>query len=251
MENFDKHADFKENKLQMPEKRLWKLIPEEPALISALSSENTVDFERYKQMDRSPETQTWMIGDEMTNEEIKEHLDSHSKEVLLYAISGEKGEGDLEGWVQFLPEEKERIDRIRKLALADLLEDDLILELSYAKYKDPDLPEERRERGLISSGVRQICYSLGLELTEQDAEVKESKRPLLKPKLKIVAYTNPVNKPSERVLEKSGFKKLGAIKYEPDDEKYDNFWMLDWDELSDFYARKDEERAKKHFLKEN
>lgn len=246
MENLDKNTSSKENELQPPERKYWRLIYEEPAFISILSAENPSDIDWYEKVDKSPEVQKWMIedGEAMTKEDIKHIIASHPKKWLLYAVSGEKSGGELEGWIQMWSEEEEKDKIIKNQFPADFSEDDLIIELSYARYKDPNLPEEKREKGLISSGIRQICYLLGLQLTKEDAETKESKKPLLKPKLSFVAYTNPLNKPSERVLEKSGFKNIGKIKYEPSSEKEDNFWVLDWDKLADFYAKKDEERMK-------
>lgn len=242
----EKPPEFNQEEIKTEKEtvRFWKLISEEPAWLRLLNAEDVEDLERYKQIDRG-ESQQWMIGEEMTEEKIKDVINLHSKDRLLYAISGEKSEGELEGWVQLLPEEGERIERIRKEALADLPQANIILELSYARYKNQNLTKERQEKGLISSGVRQICYSLGLELNEEDEETKKSKKPLLKPKLSIVGYTDPTNVASERVLESASFKKSGEIQYEADSEKNDNFWMLDWDKLSAIYAKKDEERMMK------
>ena len=245
----EKLPNEKENKKNYPppERKFWKLISEEPALISILNPKNFSDIDWYEKLDKSPEVQEWMEedGEAMTREDIQRIIASHPEKWLFYGISGEKGESELEGWIQMWPEEEEIADRVREKFSADLPKDNLILELSYARYKDPNMPEEKREKGLLSSGLRQVCYSLGLAMTEKDKETKESKKPLLKPKLNIVGYTDPDNKPSEKVLEKSGFKIVGKIKYEPDSEKEDNFWMLDWDKLSDFYAKKDEERMRK------
>lgn len=218
---------------------------EESASIFPLNPENLADFQRYKKLDRSPEVQKWMIGEETTDEELKKYLASHPEEVLIYAISGEKSGGKMEGWLQLVPEEEERIERIRKLNLANIPEDHAILELSYARYKDSKLSEEKREKGLISSGIRQIGYFLGVKLTSEDEETSKSPKPLLKPKLTITAYTSPANYPSERVLEKSGFKKVGEIQYDEDSREPDNFWILDWDELARIFAEKDEKRVEK------
>lgn len=224
------------------EKVLWKLIPEEPAAIRALNPKDAIDFERYQEIDRSPESQKWMIGEEMDEEEIKEFLASHPQDIVLYAVSGKKSEGELEGWVQLLPEGKERINRIKKEGVADLSKNHLILELSYARYFNPKLKTEENEKGLISSGIRQICYLLGLVFNKKDKADQKSQKPMLKPKIDVVAYTDPQNEPSERVLEKSGFKKLGQIKYEPDDQVFNNFWLLDWGELNSRYVNLAETR---------
>ncbi len=247
MENLDKNMISKENILRPPEKKFWKLISEEPAFVSILSEKDPSDIEWYKKLDKSPEVQKWMIedGEEMTEEDIKHIIAHHPQKWLFYAVSGEKSGSEVEGWIQMWPEEEEIADRIRKKFSADLPKDNLILELSYARYKDPNIPKEKREKGIISSGLRQVCYLLGLHLTGEDAETKAAKKPLLKPKLNIVAYTDPENEPSEKVLEKSGFKIVGKIKYEPGSGKEDNFWVLDWDKLRDFYAKIDEERIKK------
>lgn len=239
MENLDKSLI---NESPMLERKFWKLISEEPAFVRVLSEKDQADIEWYKKLDESAEVQKWMIGENMTEEMIKELIATSPRESLLYAVSGEKGGDEIEGWIQMWPEEKEKAERIREKFSADLPKDNLVLELSYARHQEPGMPEEKREKGLISSGLRQICYSLGLALTEEDIETKKSKRPLLKPKLSIVGFTDPENKPSEKVLEKSGFKIVGKIKYEPDNEKEDNFWVLDWKKLGDFYAEKDEAR---------
>ncbi|MBI2632850.1 MAG: GNAT family N-acetyltransferase [Parcubacteria group bacterium] len=229
---------IKTKKSSSKETRLWKLVPEEPARIRQLNPYNIEDFKRYKQMDRSAETQQWMIGEAMTDEEIKEAMSSHSDDCFLYAVSGEKSKGELEGWIQLLPEEQERIERIKKMV--HMNPSHLVLELSYARYNNPDVAKEKREKGLISSGVRQIGYSLGWSLTEDDRKTGKDGKPSLKPKLIITAYTDPDNQPSERVLTSACFKNVGKIKYELDSKKYDNLWILNWKKLADFYAKKDE-----------
>ena len=255
MENLDKNMPSKEKISQPPERKYWKLISEEPAFVTNLSVENPSDIDWYEKVDRSPEVNRWMKnegelpGGIMTKEEIEDVISRHPKDWLLYAVSGGKSEEELEGWIQIWPEEKEKVKRIKEKFSKDIPKNNLVLELSYARYKDPDLTEEeweKRERGIIYSGIRQTCYLLGLQLTKENAKTKASKKPILKPKLSFVAYTDidPVNISSEKVLEKSGFKIVGKIKYEPDSEKEDNFWVLDWNELSDFYAKKDEERMK-------
>ncbi len=233
---------------QLPEKKLWKLISEEPAFICGMNPEDPIDVKRYMEMERQEDVKRWMeeVDEEPETEDIKKYFESHQKEIMLYSVSGEKGEGEADGWVMLMPEEKERIERINKTGLANLPKEDYIMELSFARRSDPDMPDKEREKGLVSSGVRQICYSLGLALHKEEKEKEETKRPFLNPNLKIVAYTNPENKPSEMVLEKSGFEMKGKVKYEPNSEKENNLWVLDWKKLADYYAKKDESWAEKY-----
>lgn len=210
--------------------KVWKIVPEETAWVRLFDIENPSDVERYKEMDKSDYICRWMVGEPMTDKEIKKFLSSHSENKTLFAAFAEEGDGKMEGWVQFLPEDKEKVLRIQKEILAGTPLKNKVWEISFARYQGDD-PASKKKKGLISSAVRQACYFFKKPESEKETD--------------IIAYTDPDNAPSERVLEKAGFVKMGKIKYDEDDEKEDNFWILDWDKLNDIYAKKDEYRTKK------
>src|SRR4030043_17564 len=85
-----------------------------------------------------------------------------------------------------------------------------------------NVPVENRERGLIPSAIRQICFSL----------IKKQE------KITIIAFTNHENLLSERVLEKAGFIIKGKTFYDEKSKEEDNFWVLDENELKKALEKK-------------
>lgn len=218
---------------------MWKAKEKERAIIRPIRARRLRDYIRYQEIDAHPEAEEWMVGKPMTHKEIKDFIGSNSRDGLIYGITGEKLKGELAGWVQLVQVDDEMLERIRNAGLIEIPQDSLALEISYANPKDRNLSEEKRERGLISSGVRQICYSLNQKLREGERESEKSGKKIKNPNLVIIAYTNPNNIPSEMVLKSSCFKNKGKMIYDPEENlEYDNFWVLDWEELEERFSEK-------------
>lgn len=186
----------------------WKVFPWEVAWLKRMDKNNPDDVERYKRIDAQPDVGKWMEGEIKDAEEI---LELFSSEKFLYGVCGEKSKNKIEGWVWLYDPDKELIDRLIKQKLIDFSKDTQVLEISFARYNDPNMPAEDRERGLIPSAIRQICFSL---IEKQENIV-------------IMAFTNPKNLLSEGVLVNSGFIIKGKIPYNEESLEQDNFWILD------------------------
>ena len=115
-------------------------------------------------------------------------LEDWISENLLYAICDL--ENQVIGFVQLYPLSKTLIKRL------DLKDPKNLYEISFA------LPEEYRyTSGLVSGAVREICA--------------------LYPDFRIVAFSDPNNEKSIRVLERCGFTLIGKTKYHAN-EKIEN-----------------------------
>lgn len=193
----------------MKENEPYKVFPEEIAWLRKL---NTNDVERYKLIDAQPEVSKWMKVETTTTEKILELFSG--KEQLIYGICGDKNQKEIDGWVSLYEPETELVDRLIEQKLIDS-KNAKILEISFARYVNPNLPAEKQKKGIISSAARQICFPL----LEKEKNVI------------ITGFTNPQNLPSERALKSSGFVIKGKVFYDKESKEEDNFWVLDKEEL--------------------
>lgn len=221
---FEKNWQKIEESFGKPETEPRKVFPWEVALLKRMDVNNPDDIERYKRIDAQVEVEKWMEGDKMTTENTLELFSD--KDQLLYGVCGEKSKGKIEGWVWLYDPDTEMVDKLIKRELIDSSKDTRVLEVSFARYVDPDLPKENREKGLIPSALRQICFS----------HIKKQK------KIAIIAFTNPKNLPSEGVLVNAGFIIKGKISYNEESPEEDNFWILDENKLKEIL----EEKKSKH-----
>ncbi|MFA6427179.1 MAG: GNAT family N-acetyltransferase [Candidatus Magasanikbacteria bacterium] len=220
---------------------VWTFGEGERARIRPLNAMRQEDIDRYHETDVNPKALEFMIGDPMTDDEIKDLIEGHGNDRLLYGVSGRESEGEIEGWVQMLPEDGRRIEEMTTKEMVKIPEQNLVMELSYARLHDTRRYDKKEERGLVSSGVRQICQTLGRSF--DPSRGGEGIVPELKPNLTITAYTDPENVDSERVLERCGFVRVGQINYDEDSEKEDTVWVLDWKKLDDSFNQRDEQRT--------
>ncbi|OGZ34591.1 MAG: hypothetical protein A2V60_02320 [Candidatus Portnoybacteria bacterium RIFCSPHIGHO2_01_FULL_39_19] len=215
-EDLTKSMEF----LKKPEIEPQKVFPWEAAWVKKLDASNSDDIEAYKNINARSEVSKWMVGDTMNTEEIKElFLD---REQLMYGVSGEKRRDRTEGWVSLYEPDTEIVDKLIKRELVDNSKDARVLEISFARLIEENVPVENRERGLIPSAIRQICFSL----------IKKQE------KITIIAFTNHENLLSERVLEKAGFIIKGKTFYDEKSKEEDNFWVLDENELKKALEKK-------------
>jgi RimJ/RimL family protein N-acetyltransferase len=190
----------------MREKESKKIFSEEVAWIKKPDPNNVDDIEAIERIDTQSEVAKWMVGPALTREDFLEEN--------FYGICGEKDEKGMEGFVYLYDIDGELVDRLIEQKLIDS-KDAKILEIRFARCIDSNASPENRKKGLVSSAVRQVCFSL----LEKEKNVV------------IVAFTNPQNLPSEGVLKNAGFIKKGKILYDKESKVEDNFWILDKREL--------------------
>jgi len=224
----------------------WQVAPYEKAWIRSMDLTLGTDDRRiYQEMDRDPSTLKFMVGEPMTEEDLDSFAVENNdpgKERIIYAVTSEKSQGKkMEGWVMLYPEGAGRIEEVSEKGFYDFPPDANVIEVSYARYLDKKVADEEKERGLISSALRQVCYTYGLIDEEIISKIKTKKT--IAPKIFFVAYTDPANSSSDRLLDKSLFEKRGQLQYDVDSEKLDDFWVLDWEKLFAYFGAKDEAQA--------
>lgn len=204
----------------MQENEPYKIFPGEIAWLRRLNADNPNDIKIYKLIEAQSEVARWMENEDMTIEEVKELLSDEDQ--AFYGICSNKNQDEADGWVSLYEPETELIDRLIEQKLIDS-KDAKILEISFARYINPNVSSESRKRGLISSATRQICFSL---IEKQENNVI------------IVGFTNPQNIPSENTLKSAGFIIKGKILYDEESKEEDNFWVLDKKELEKILEKK-------------
>lgn len=206
-----------------PKTEPLKVFPWEAAWLKKPDPDNPDDIEVFKRIDAQPAVQKWMVGETMNTEEIKEAF----LEKNFYGVCGEKSKGRMEGFVWLYEPEAETAANLSESGLVDS-KDTQVLEISFARLVDQNLPVENREKGLITSAIRQICFSL----------IKKQE------KTAIIAFTNPQNLPSEGVLVNAGFIIKGKTFYNKESPEEDNFWILDKNKLETILEKKKSKHVK-------
>lgn len=142
-----------------------------------------IDKTRLWEIEKDPLVSKKMPGKIKSFSELEDWL----SENIVYGICD--AENNIIGFVQLYPLSKTLLKRLD-------LKDKNLFEISFA------LPEKYRFRnGLVSEAVREICA--------------------LYPDFQIVAFSNPTNEKSIRVLERCGFTLIGKTKYHAN-EKVEN-----------------------------
>lgn len=145
---------------------------------------SAVDKEQLWEIERDPQVSKFMPGKIYDQKDLEEWFTYST----IYAIRDPQDK--IIGFVQLYEMGDSLIKRL------PLTNKQNLYEISFA------MPEKYRyANGLVSSAVRQVC--------ERHKD------------LQIVAFTDPENAKSIRVLEHSGFKLLGKVKYHAN-AKYDN-----------------------------
>ena len=87
-------------------------LTQEPAVIRYLDPNNREDFIRYKRIFTNPMVQKYMEGvkGKITNAVIKKTLNPKDNDIRFAITTTEKDK--LMGWVQFVPEETQRLKRL-------------------------------------------------------------------------------------------------------------------------------------------
>jgi len=205
-----------------PEVEPVKIFPWEVAWIKKPNPDNPEDINAYKKIEAQPAIKEWMDNaDELsTTEEVQDMFAE-----IFYGVCGEKDKGGMEGFVWLYKPEKETLNNLKKRNSVDPSEFKDVLETSFARLVDENIPKENQIRGLIPSAIRQICFSL----------LEKNKKML------ITAFTDPKNLLSEGVLKNAGFVIKGKTFYDKEAEeasKEDNFWVLDKNELERILKKK-------------
>lgn len=204
----------------------WGTVGEKSA-IREIDPTDRIDVQRVFDIDRQANVLKFMVGDPKTE---RESIDWANLDVHMFAVSGAEGvakdeQGELQGWIWFARDEKERLERAQDQGLLTLVEDAELLEVSFAKY-------DSASPGQISSGLRQACERIaGLRVSDEDNNFS--------PDTVITAYVSPQNTDSIHVLEASGFVPKGEIIYDPaENSEPDILYILDWYKLNSILHEK-------------
>lgn len=204
----------------------------EKSTIREIDPTDRIDVRRVFDIDRQDAVKKFMVGEEKTEQES---IDWASKQVHMFAVSGalenssENEKGELQGWIWFANDEKERLERAQALGLMTPAEGAEALEASFAKL-------EGSAEKQMSSGLRQACTKVArIRVSEDDDK--------LMPDTVITAYARAENVASVRVLEASGFVNRGEIVYDPtDDPEPDILYVLDWEKLNNILHEKADQK---------
>jgi len=193
----------------------------ERSAIREIDPTDRVDVQRIFDIDRQEGVLKFMVGDPKTEQES---IDWAKKEVHMFAVSGAVenapvGErGELQGWVWFGNDEKERLERAQNEGLLTLSHGAQMLEVSFAKY-------DKAEPGQMAGGLRQACHKLWKDNVINNA--------LERPNIVVTAYTSSQNPDSINVLESAGFVAKGNVIYDPKESIIpDVLYVLDWSLLN-------------------
>lgn len=193
----------------------------EKSAIREIDPTDRIDVQRIFDIDRRGAVKKFMVGKEKTEQES---IDWANLDVHMFAVSGSEGVpksevGELQGWIWFARDKKERLERTQDQGLLTLADGAELLEVSFAKY-------ESAPPGQMASGLRQACDKVArLRVSEEDAK--------LIPDTIITAYVSPENIDSIHVLEASGFVAKGEIVYDPAESgETDVLYVLDWNKLN-------------------
>lgn len=206
----------------------WKASPEEPYALRRFDPNRSEDTQRYKDIDRHPESLQWMLPSKPSSNEDLDWLtriDETDKEDprILWAVVDENNEPV--GWVQFYKDDRMDPKRMGEL---NMPENALVLEFSYSKLfvdwpkfsrftKDRTNLPDTQSIGVAVNGVKQSLILLRQMENLMAQSSTESPRPIY-----ITAYTESENVPSEKALIVNGFQSMGIADY---DGKTNNFWL--------------------------
>jgi RimJ/RimL family protein N-acetyltransferase len=186
----------------------------EPASLRAINPRDHTDFERYKNIFKHPQVEEFMekMGKNMTDTDLRKIMRIANDTIIFAIVDTTDANKRMRGWVQFVPDEKQRINRIKDLKNKSENEKYLIVEASFARY----FGRKKKVKGLITSGVRQASLRL-FEMEKIYAELN-GKKPR---KVIINAYASIKNIPSIKVLERAGFvNKAKMLYHNPKFKKY-------------------------------
>jgi RimJ/RimL family protein N-acetyltransferase len=187
----------------MKENEPYKIFSWEKAWIKKPDANNPDDVEAIKRIDAQPGVQKWMVGPPLTAEDFSEEN--------FYGFCEEENTKGISGFVYLYDADEELIDRLIGKKLIESSKTAKILEMSFARYTDPNIPREKQKRGITSSAARQIAFV-----------ILEKEKNIL-----ITGFTNPENLLSENAIKSVGFVLKGKILYDKDSREEDNFWILD------------------------
>lgn len=196
------------------------------AAIRLIDTDDLVDMQRMDIIDKDKRVLEVMRGDPMSAADLLEWAKG-TKDQFLFAVGGSKlvsrdEIGELQGWIQFHPEDVQRLQRMVADGIITKPNDDIpIFEISYAKL--PEAPNKQ-----IASGVRQALLMLAKEMERRDP----TRTDVYRKDIFITAYVDPIkNQESVKVLEHCGFVKKGSTLYEEGEEREDDVYILDWAKL--------------------
>ncbi len=207
-----------------------RIVGQKSALGDAVDTEDFRDMFRLWQLDVGKGTEQ-LSGEMSTFEEIVSWARNEDEGWYMRPIRGPirglknpQEPGEIQGWVQFYPEDEKNGGRFQKLLNKGMVREPgnytRVLEISYIR-----LPEA--ESGQVASAVRQH-----LMLLHGDINSRLKTGDHLETDYLITSYVDPVKDPdSIRVMEACGFEKVGTIKYDENSDKEDYVFVLNLDKL--------------------
>jgi hypothetical protein len=186
----------------------------EPASLRTINPRDREDFKRYKNIFKHPQVEEFMekMGKRVNDKDLRKIMKVANDTILFAIVDVKDTNKRMQGWVQFVPDEKQRINRIKDLKNKSDGKKYLIVEISFARY----FGRKKKVRGLITSGVKQASLRL-LEMEQIYADLKG-----IKPRRIIInAYSSAKNISSLKVLERAGYVSIGKVFYHnPKFKKY-------------------------------
>ena len=184
-----------------------------------------------KEMLEAPNTVKWMEDLRMNEKDyikwMHEKGPAKNRRHFLFTVSGSETKsenvGEAEGFVYFYKGSKESKQAQRLVEEGILKPEELvgkrIMEISYAR--SPDSPP-----GRMTGGIMQSCVEV--------SKIIQRKKDVDPKNILILAYTDPENSLSERVIQEGGFKKIGMVSgYGEGNQTPNNVFRLDWDSLDE------------------
>lgn len=193
----------------------WGTVGEKSS-IREIDPTDRIDVQRIFDIDRQANVLKFMAGDPKTE---RESIDWANLEVHMFAVSGAEGvakdeQGELQGWIWFQKDAKERLEKAQNQGLVTLSYGAQLLEVSFARY-------EKAENGQMASGLRQACQKIWTDSVREDSNER--------PNIVVTAYADPENEASINVLESAGFVARGDVIYDPKQSiKSDVLYVLNW-----------------------
>lgn len=211
-------------------RKMWR-IPGEKAALRWFDPHDAIDMKRLREIDRDSEVNKWMAypGEGDTPDDKLKMLVENKSTILRFAVVKSEGEadeiGEVQGWVRF----DQNPQRIAKVNQVDpyLLQGKKLIDVTFARY-----PKSNPGEGLISSALRQMSLFVLAEWEFLKSKTGEDTDNLSPIDMAVIAYVEPDNVVSKRVLEKAGFtKKLDNIVYSEEEPRPNELWLLDWDKV--------------------
>lgn len=184
----------------------------ETVVVRKINRDDPEELRRLAIIDRHPLVLKHMVGKPLSTQGLLDFAtDSQNRKIFALAGASEPASeiGKLQGWVSIYTDQTVKRRAASALGSPELMTQLSVIEISYAKY--PLAP-----KGQMASGLRQVLWHI----------VAKNPFEPHRPKPLVMAYVDPDNRASSRVLQASGF----ALRPTAHSLK-DFVWTLQWQQL--------------------